>query len=331
MRPIKFDMATPEYLKDRLFIIDPQFVTIHYMEKLLARNGNGACITTEKGSVLPTELWIQIIKHLINDAIRPGRHGQRLLAKATLIYESPSTTTDPGMKLLRCVPHEYDLPPSKKIVAGVLQNIENIAYFNDYLDCATAQKIAEIRAEQSKALKGSYAKDNEEIEPSDCLHPPWPDLLPVELPNMRKVSGPDSATYYISLREHKGGSLPEGIFCQIRTQDVIAWVEGGFCWHCNGERLMKCDRRLLKRLEYLFPFSKWSWVNSSGTKKYICPLCMGPPPGADIGRPMDDDSMEWTSLLDDYSKKLHAWIMKLFLEGRLIEMGYGTRLVDGDG
>ncbi|KAK4445291.1 hypothetical protein QBC34DRAFT_472960, partial [Podospora aff. communis PSN243] len=259
MKPLSFELATPEYLKDKLFLFDPERATIQYIEHLLIRSG-GACIKTQGGLCLPTECWLSIVRCLSDEAARPGR--QFHFVKASLVPSPSSGLSTSAQKMLRCVRHEFERKNNDETkIAGRLWNAPSILDFEDFLQNATPKKISEFNAH----------RDLLNMDEGQRLCEALPTPV-IQIPMLRELSG-RGATRYIPLRKGPGRVRFGALYCELEVPDIIARTEGGFCSLCNCDRIVEASTMM--QSAYLGMFSRTSDFSIPEDVPITCPLCVG--------------------------------------------------------
>ncbi|KAF4819781.1 hypothetical protein CGCTS75_v011553 [Colletotrichum tropicale] len=74
-------------------------------------------------------------------------------------------------------------------------------------------------------------------------------------------------------------SIPEeedqlsGIWCDVEVRHIIAFMEGGDCWTCNGCRWMYTASRYGWKIQDSYRFGA-CWPDNGGSY-FLCPLCCG--------------------------------------------------------
>ncbi|KAK0724326.1 hypothetical protein B0H67DRAFT_640886 [Lasiosphaeris hirsuta] len=263
MRPLTFQDADPEYLKDRLLLLNRDFAAIHYVGELLARNGTGGITSTRGGLTLPIELW-QIILDLLaytGERLEPS-HSNYSFVKASLVAPGSTSPLPTGAEktlIVRCVRHEFKLEPGEKLASNLI-NPNSIDDFEDFLDDATPERAAKINEASDKVLA---ELDDEDMTHDSC----------VKIPPLLQLSGPGNV-FYICL--HEGGSSYElvsryphaGLYCDVEAPDVISRIDHGSCWITGNGRFLCPGGRCSRGAKEVF------WWEHLGCGIYLsCPLC----------------------------------------------------------
>ncbi len=285
MKPITFDqVGNTNHMRHQLLFLNVNILHLRFIHDLLHDHGP-SCIQTRDGRTLPTELWLQILKHAEEIAAQQGPAYK--LVQASVV---PSLTTPSGAKILRCVVHKFERrrgrqdQKSKFGIAGSLTDLGSVQGLEDVLYYATPFNVSRFNIIANRARAALPWNTSNPAVREDL------DMLPLAGPNypvtIEEVPGPGNV-YFIAVHpEPTPGTKTQdpgylsGLYCDIKAPDVIAYLEDGACWWCRGRRLIcfcrSCDAdgrkyTLLRRPD---EFGPGSWNLYPPSHAVVCPMCV---------------------------------------------------------
>ncbi|KAI0380662.1 hypothetical protein F5Y04DRAFT_281689 [Hypomontagnella monticulosa] len=274
MKPVKMDdFSQGRVTQETLLLLNITTLRNQYATRLLTRRDTNTSIRSKGGIMMPNETWAMILDFVLggkkaikgkDDVEGVGSEDRICLVKANLVVESSNTM------LLRCFRHEFD-NPDDAVLAGNLESLESVRDFARYLACATPSTL---------------------------------ETLKIELPELRRLSGPNDVFNVILDTTSTDFSLYT--FCDV--PDFIATMDGGGCYVCRGERFIcpGCTGGIAQKFDAFM---------GCGVD-LACPLCMG----------LRFSGIHRAFLQEYYwdkPSKYKAKEMREDLEDRLDELGYG--------
>ncbi|KAK4200955.1 hypothetical protein QBC40DRAFT_224665 [Triangularia verruculosa] len=263
MRPLDLESIneSPDNLKDQLLFYNSNLTAVHWIRKLIDRDGPHCIKTPKHGLSLPLELWVMILDQAEAMALNDPQF--------TFVKVQSITPRKEGTRVVRCVPQKFTLPYTPvsmmkeldhhddgKLLAGSLYNPASCRDLESFLRCATPEMAAEINAQEV---------NQEDIEEEDRFTY-YTHKSTTRIPDL--VELPDQTIDVIFPPGSESG-IP-GLFHQLTVADVIAWVDGGDCWVCGGGRFLCPGGRCPGLARYLWYFER------VGCGYHVsCPLCMG--------------------------------------------------------
>ncbi|KAI0842500.1 hypothetical protein F5Y06DRAFT_128757 [Hypoxylon sp. FL0890] len=145
------------------------------------------------------------------------------------LVKADLVSESPDMVVLRCVRHKFDCPEDV-VLAGNLRDKESVGHFEHYLACAT---------------------------------PSTAESLNIELPELCRLSGPEN-TFSVVLDTT---STVPCLYTSLDVPDIIAKIDDGLCWVCDGMRFI-CPGCTGGKAQNFDAFM------SCGVD-LACPLCIG--------------------------------------------------------
>ncbi|KAI2606706.1 hypothetical protein GGR54DRAFT_620403 [Hypoxylon sp. NC1633] len=195
-----------------------------------------------------------------------GIDDQFCLVKAEIVTTSPTTT------LLRCFRHEFN-HSGYQLLTGCIESSLCVSEFEDYLAAAT---------------------------------PAVAETLEVEVPELRRLSGPDN-TFDVVLDTTSTGRC---LYTDLEVPDLIARLEDGDCWVCSGNKFIcpGCTGGIAQEFQ----------VFMSCGVDLACPLCIGVEFSQNHKNFLDHNL--WNERLLEDEKR---YMLEL-VEDRLEELGYAN-------
>ncbi|OTA55992.1 hypothetical protein K449DRAFT_387756 [Hypoxylon sp. EC38] len=258
------DVSRGLFEQNGLLLLNIGILGPHYMTQLITR-GNSK-VLSKSGKSLPNEIWTMILKFAhegMSDKWYEGTNSDFCLVKAELVSASPENM------LIRCFRHAFD-SPTDELVDDVLVDEGSVYGFERYL-ASTAPSTAKT--------------------------------LDIELPELQRLSGPDT-TFDIILDTT---STAPYLYASLSVPDIIATINHGNCWVCREERFIcpGCTGGIAQQFDVFMGCG----VGLS------CPLCMG----TNFSQRHKSflESNYWSKAPEDEAED-----MLYVIEDRLEELGY---------
>ncbi|KXX77647.1 hypothetical protein MMYC01_205980 [Madurella mycetomatis] len=269
MKPVTFAHVEAGIPKNKLLLLNPDLAVALWLRELVSQGGP-ASIRSQGGLALPLELWIGAstssgrtdeFTHILDAAVKYATKRRKLCFVKTSLVSSPYSPALPtGVKLLRCVRHEFE-NQARLQLAGNLRNPGSVMAFLSFLNDATDETAAEINAR----TRDTRANRQEWLYDYICG-------CYVEIPKLCALSGPGNVFYTIHRYDAPVGYLT-GLYRHVTVPDIISRIEGGSCWACRRDRLISLDRWPTEDnggVNWLVAIPDQYWG-----VRLACPLCLG--------------------------------------------------------